>query len=240
MIRGMVKSMKQGRPSPSRQSQQPLPGETSLRPSTDAMVESRPEADTGPEPVAEQSVPVPPGLEMGERPQTGALVTLLSKISSVPIEVVRALEELKAMIDERVLRAIGAFRREITSGMDAHEVTSKARMDTHDVTVKSRLDALDAKFDSIRREIRIVLAVLTLVLTLFATLVYLGFVDRSSVRNASTPTTTQQVQAPIPDAEEQTTPTGDSALGTSSVAEDVPRPNAAPAKPDGSRIPTDP
>ena len=247
----MVKSMDKDRSSPSEQSQQAQVDETSLRSSTDAKEESRPEADTDPDTEVEQSIPVPPGLEFGASPQTGALVTLLSKISSVPIEVVRALEELKAMIDERVLRAIGAFRREITSGMDAHEatskarmdaheVTSKARMDSHDATVKSRLEALDAKFDSIRREMRLVLAVLTLVLTLLAALFYLGFVERTSVRGGSTATTTQQVQVPIPDVEEQSTPTSNPGLGTSAASGDVSGPNGDTPNADGSSLPTDP
>lgn len=229
MIRGMVKSMDKDRPSASEQSQQAKVDETSLRPSTDSMEESRPEADADADTVVEQSIPVPPGLEFGASSQTGALVTLLSKISSAPIKVVRALEDLRSMIDERVLGEIGAFRREFTASMTAH-----------DATVKARLDALDAKFDSIRREMRLVLAVLTLVLTLFAALVYLGFVERSSVRGGATATTTQQVQVPIPDVEEQTTPTGNPGLGTATASGDLSGPNGDTPNADGSSAPTDP
>lgn len=212
----------------------------SLQSSTDNMEESRSDADTGPGSLSGHSIPASPVLEVGTSPQTGALVTLLSKISSAPIEVVRALEELRSMIDERVLGEIGAFRREIMARLDAMGATSKARMDARTARIDDRFDKLDAKLDSIHREIRIILAVATLLLALSGTLVYLGFVERTSVRGGSTATTTQQVQVPIPDVEEQTTPTSNPGLGTSTASGDVSGPNGDTPNADGSSLPTDP
>ena len=131
--------------------------------------------------------------------------------------------------------------------MDAHDAKAEARMVAHDAKAEAsqaaliaRMDALDAKFESVRREVRLVLAVLTVVVALFGALVYLGFTDRASVRNASTTSATQQAETPVADAVEQTTATSIPALGTSSASEDVAAPNDDAAKTDGSSLPTDP
>lgn len=133
-----------------------------MRPSADGMDESRPEAGADSDTRLEQSIPVPPGLKIGERPQTGALVALLSKVSSAPIEVVRAVEEFRALIDERVLGAIAGFRTGVV-----------ARMDVHEARITARFDRLDAKVDSLRTEIRILLAAIALVVALVVGLIFI-------------------------------------------------------------------
>ena len=188
-----------------------------LRSSTDIPEVSPPEADAGPNPIADQTIPAPSGLDGSKRSQPGALASLLLKISATPVEVMRALEELRALIDERVLGAIGAFRTVVMARMDAHDATSKARMDAHGATSAARLDVLDEKVDALRREIRLILLGITLVLTVLGALAYLGLTNRLSARDASTPNTTQQVAAPVAQTGEPSTTPSNPALDAAST-----------------------
>ena len=130
--------------SPSRDNQDDKP----MRSSEEVSEVSQAEADAGPDPIAEQSIPADLGLDASMSPKAGFLASLLSKISSTPIEVVRALEELRALIDERVLRAISAFRTEVRARMDAHDAKADARMDAHDAKADARMDAHEAKAEA--------------------------------------------------------------------------------------------
>lgn len=244
MVHATLGSMNEGQPASPVQGN---PDDKPSRSSADVPEVSRSEADAGSDPVAEQINPSLSGLDTGGSPQTGAIASLLSKIPALPIEVVRALEEFRTSIDERVVAAINAFLAEFGARMVAHDAKAEARMVAHDAKAEAsqaaliaRMDALDAKFESVRREVRLVLAVLTVVVALFGALVYLGFTDRASVRNASTTSATQQAETPVADAVEQTTATSIPALGTSSASEDVAAPNDDAAKTDGSSLPTDP
>lgn len=116
-----------------------------MRSSEEVSEVSQAEADAGPDPIAEQSIPADLGLDASMSPKAGFLASLLSKISSTPIEVVRALEELRALIDERVLRAISAFRTEVRARMDAHDAKADARMDAHEAKAEARIDMHEAK-----------------------------------------------------------------------------------------------
>lgn len=127
--------------SPSRDNQDDKP----MRSSEEVSEVSQAEADAGPDPIAEQSIPADLGLDASMSPKAGFLASLLSKISSTPIEVVRALEELRALIDERVLRAISAFRTEVRARMDAHDAKADARMDAHEAKAEARIDMHEAK-----------------------------------------------------------------------------------------------
>lgn len=248
MVHATLGSMNEG------QSASPVQGNPDDKPSrssADVPEASRSEADAGPDPIAEQSNPAPSGLDTGGSPQTGAYASLLSKMPALPIEVVRALEEFRTSIDERVVGAINEFLAEFgtrmdahdakaDARMDAHEAKSEARIEAHEAKSKARADALEAKVDSLRREVRLIFAMTTLVLTLLGALVYLGFTDRGSVQNASTTSATQQAETPVANAEEQTTATSIPALGTSSASEDGAAPNDDAARTDGSSLPTDP
>lgn len=233
MVHATLGSMNEGQPASPVQGN---PDDKPSRSSADVPEVSRSEADAGSDPVAEQINPSLSGLDTGGSPQTGAIASLLSKIPALPIEVVRALEEFRTSIDERVVAAINAFLAEFGARMVAHDAKAEASQ----AALIARMDALDAKFESVRREVRLVLAVLTVVVALFGALVYLGFTDRASVRNASTTSATQQAETPVADAVEQTTATSIPALGTSSASEDVAAPNDDAAKTDGSSLPTDP
>lgn len=248
MVHATLGSMNEG------QSASPVQGNPDYKPSrssADVPEASRSEADAGPDPIAEQSNPAPSGLDTGGSPQTGAYASLLSKMPALPIEVVRALEEFRTSIDERVVGAINEFLAEFgarmdahdakaDARMDAHEAKSEARIDVHEAKSKARADALEAKVDSLRREVRLIFAMVTLVISLLGVLVYQGFMDRGSVQNASTTSATQQAETPVANAEEQTTATSIPALGTSSASEDGAAPNDDAAKTDGSSLPTDP
>lgn len=233
MVHATLGSMNEG------QSASPVQGNPDDKPSrssADVPEASRSEADAGPDPIAEQSNPAPSGLDTGGSPQTGAYASLLSKMPALPIEVVRALEEFRTSIDERVVGAINEFLAEFGARMDADDAKSKASQST----VIARMDALIVKVDSLRREVRFIFAMVTLVISLLGVLVYQGFTDRGSVQNASTTSATQQAETPVANAEEQTTATSIPALGTSSASEDGAAPNDDAAKTDGSSLPTDP
>ena len=248
MVHATLGSMNEG------QSASPVQGNPDDKPSrssADVPEASRSEADAGPDPIAEQSNPAPSGLDTGGSPQTGAYASLLSKMPALPIEVVRALEEFRTSIDERVVGAINEFLAEFgtrmdahdakaDARMDAHEAKSEARIEAHEAKSKARADALEAKVDSLRREVRLIFAMITLVISLLGVRVYQGFTDRGSVQNASTTSATQQAETPVANAEEQTTATSIPALGTSSASEDGAAPNDDAARTDGSSLPTDP
>jgi len=233
MVHATLGSMNEG------QSASPVQGNPDYKPSrssADVPEASRSEADAGPDPIAEQSNPAPSGLDTGGSPQTGAYASLLSKMPALPIEVVRALEEFRTSIDERVVGAINEFLAEFGARMDADDAKSKASQSA----VIARMDELIVKVDSLRREVRLIFAMVTLVISLLGVLVYQGFTDRGSVQNASTTSATQQAETPVANAEEQTTATSIPALGTSSASEDGAAPNDDAAKTDGSSLPTDP
>lgn len=161
------------------------------------MEESRPEADadSDTDTRSEQSIPTRPRPEIGKRTQSGALVSLLSKISATSTELVRALDGLRASIDGRVLGAIGGFRTGVVARMDASDAKSNARMDAHEARILGRLDVheartmgrldvhearimarfdrLDAKLDLLRTELRFFLAVIALVIALLVGLIFI-------------------------------------------------------------------
>ena len=221
MVHATLGSMNEGQPASPVQGN---PDDKPSRSSADVPQVSRSEADAGSDPVAEQINPSLSGLDTGGSPQTGAIASLLSKIPALPIEVVRALEEFRTSIDERVLGAINAFLAEFGARMDAHEATSAAR-----------LDVLDEKVDALRREIRLILLGITLVLTVLGALAYLGLTNRLSARDASTPNTTQQVAAPVAQTGEPSTTPSSPALHAASTGSKVARPTGHAATTDGSR-----
>ena len=232
MVHATLGSMNEGQPASPVQGN---PDDKPSRSSADIPQVSRSEADAGSDPVAEQINPSLSGLDTGGSPQTGAIASLLSKIPALPIEVVRALEEFRTSIDERVLGAINAFLAEFGARMDAHEAKAKARMDAHEAKSAARMDVLDGKLDWLRREVRLILALSTLLLVLVVLLVYLSYTNRFIVRNASTLSTTEQVDAPIAEAKEPSTPPGRPAPSTSSASEDVAGPIGDTTTTDGSR-----
>lgn len=214
MVHATLGSMNEGQPASPVQGN---PDDKPSRSSADIPQVSRSEADAGSDPVAEQINPSLSGLDTGGSPQTGAIASLLSKIPALPIEVVRALEEFRTSIDERVLGAINAFLAEFGARMDAHEAKAKARMDAHGATSAARLDVLEEKVDALRREIRLILLGITLVLTVLGALAYLGLTNRLSARDASTPNTTQQVAAPVAQTGEPSTTPSNPALDAAST-----------------------
>lgn len=204
------------------------PDDKPSRSSAGVPEESRSEAD------AEQSDPTPSGLDTGGSSQTGALASLLLKISVTPIEVVRAVGELGVLIDKRVFGAISAFRAEFRTRMTANDAKSKARMDAHEAKSKARMDAIDAKVESIRTDLRLFLAVIILGIILFGVLIHLGAADRSSVEDTSTLSTKEQAEAPIPDVEEPTTATSNPTQGAIPTSRETAGPNGDKSTADGS------
>ena len=212
------------------------PDDKPSRSSADVPQVSRSEADAGSDPVAEQINPSLSGLDTGGSPQTGAIASLLSKIPALPIEAVRALEEFRTSINERVVGAINEFLAEFGARMDADDAKSKASQSA----VIARMDALIVKVDSLRREVRLILALSTLLLVFVVLLVYLSYTNRFIVQNTATPSTTEQVDAPIAEADEPSTTSGSPAPSTSSASEDVAGPISDTTTTDGLSRSTDP
>ena len=233
MVHATLGSMNEGQPA------SPVQGNPDAKPSrssTDVPEVSRSEADAGSGPSAEHINPSLSGIDTGGSPQTGAIASLLSKIPALPIEVVRALEEFKTSIDERVVGAINAFLAEFGARMDADDAKAKASQSA----VIARMDALIVKVDSLRREVRLILALSTLLLVFVVLLVYLSYTNRSIVQNVATPSTTEQVDAPIAEADEPSTTSGSPAPSTSSASEDVAGPIGDTTTTDGLSRSTDP
>ena len=226
-----LESMNEGQPAPLVQGK---PDDNPSRSSAGVPEVSRSEAEAGLDPVAEQSNPAPSGLDAGGSSQTGALASLLLKISATPIEVVRAVGELGVLIDKRVIGAISAFRTEIVARIDANDAKSKARMDAHEANSRVRMDAIDAKVEAIRTDLRLFLAVIFLLLILFTVLIHLGATDRSSVEDTSTLSTNEQAQAPIPDVEEPTTASSNPAQSAIPASSELAGPNGDKSTADGS------
>lgn len=157
MVHATLGSMNEGQPASPVQGK---PDDKPSRSSAGVPEVSRSEADAGSGPVAEQINPSLSGIDTGGSPQTGAIASLLSKIPALPIEVVRALEEFRTSIDERVVGAINAFLAEFGARMDADDAKAKASQSA----VFARMDALIVKVDSLRREVRLILALSTLLL----------------------------------------------------------------------------
>ena len=112
----------------------------------------------------QQRVPEPPGLDAAESYWASALVTLLSRFSSVPIQVHEAVEALRELIAERVLREVRSLEKTISSKMetlkttinsriDAIEKTANGRIDALEKTVNSRIDALGARIDALEKSL---------------------------------------------------------------------------------------
>ena len=226
-----LESMNEGQSAPPVQGK---PDDKPSRSSAGVPEVSRSEAEAGLDPVAEQSNPAPSGVDAGGSSQTGALASLLLKISATPIEVVRAVGELGVLIDKRVIGAISAFRTEIVARIDANDAKSKARMDAHEANSRVRMDAIDAKVEANRTDLRLFLAVIFLLLILFTVLIHLGATDRSSVEDTSTLSTKEEAEAPIPDVEEPTTATSNPTQGAIPTSRETAGPNGDKSTADGS------
>lgn len=187
-----------------------LPEKDPPRSESDITEDPGPEAHAGSKPVAEQSIPATPEHDSGGIVQRGALASLLLKIPGKPIAVVRALDELGAIIGECVRRELVPFRME----------------------VKAWMDVQDAKFDALRKVMRLMVAMFAITLTLLGALVVLGLMNWFSIRSASTPPPRLEVQAPLVSVEEAASAPSDPALGATAVGGDDPLPTEEMAEED--------
>ena len=186
-----------------------LPEKDVPRSGSDIAEKPGPEAHAGSEPMAEQSIPATPGHDSGGILQRGALASLLLKNPAKPIEVVRALDELGAIIGESVRRELVPFRMEVKAWMDVQG---------------AKFDALRRELDALRKVMRLMVAMFAITLTLLGALVVLGLMNLLSTRIASTPTPQLEVQAPLVSVEEAASASSDPALGASPVGGDDPPP----------------
>lgn len=154
-------------------------------------------AHAGSETVPEQSVPDPadPGPEQSV--QAGPLSRLFLKISADPIEALQALEELSAMIGERVLREVRSFRREVEIRLDAMETRSEAWRDVQD----AKIDALYKLYEGMQKQIRLLVALCAFQFVFLGALTTIGLMDWFGTDKASASTPSLELQAPA-DAEE--------------------------------------
>ena len=142
----------------------------------------------------EQSVPAVPEVEATESRYRTGLVRMLSRVTSDPLEVYHAMENLRAMIEETVRREIGTLRREVNAGFKS---------------IEARIESLESQFKMYRSLIVAVITLLVALITMVAALIVLvvnlvASADRSGTPLPSPPSAT--VQAPA--RTETVSPTG--------------------------------
>ena len=141
----------------------------------------RSEPHAGSETVAEQRVPAAVDPDLEQRVLAGPLSRLFLKISTAPNEAFEALDGLSAMIGERVLREIRAFRREFETRMGAMEKGLETRLGAMETSFNAWRDAQDAKidalhkmYDGLHKQMRLVVAVLALQFVFLGALAMIG------------------------------------------------------------------
>ena len=193
--------------------------------SADAPESVGPEARAGSEPVAEQSVPDPAGVDPEQSVQARPLARLFMKVSASPIEVLEALQDLGEMIGGRVRREMREFRRE-----------SEARHDVQDAKLDAlykMYDGLRKDMDGLRRQMHLMVALFTIQLAFIGILITVGLVNGFSVSKASAPPASVEVQASAVEAEEAQGAESEPGRSTPAAApagEDAARPQADPAE----------
>ena len=149
----------------------------------------------------EQSVPAVPEVEATESRYRTGLVRMLSRVTSDPLEVYHAMENLRAMIEETVRREIGTLRREVNAGFKGIEAKFEA--------IEAKIESLESQFKMYRSLIVAVITLLVALITMVAALIVLvvnlvASADRSGTPLPSPPSAT--VQAPA--RTETVSPTG--------------------------------
>ena len=202
--------------------------------SADASESLGPEARAGSEPVAEQSVPDPPGVGPEQSVQAGPLARLFMKVSASPIEVLQALQDLSEMIGERVLRELREFRRESEARHDVQDAKFEAGMAVQNAkfdALYKLYDGLRKDMDGLRRQMHLMVALFTIQLAFIGILITVGLVNWFSMSNASAPPAAVEVQAPAVEAEGAQGSESEPGRST---------PAAAPAGEDAGRLQGDP
>lgn len=100
--------------------------------------------------VAEQSVLEPVATAVAEGRPRGGLIALLSRISTDPLAVHDAWEDLRSMIEEVVGREIRALEKRIGTEIRAVETRVMSKVDAVETRVMSELKSLRAEFVMMR------------------------------------------------------------------------------------------
>ena len=181
--------------------------------------------------VAEQSTPALLDVDSYQRPRAGALVSLIAAMSPDPTKVHDALEDLREIVGERVLREIRKFQERVDAQfqvlqervegqtnalrmyVDAQVATLRevmnVRLDALRAEMTSEMTAVRAEINSLRRENRLLLGLIMLLVTL-------GLIDRSSDRSTVPPSTPNTVAVPqtLPEANSGLAATPESAASS--------------------------
>ena len=163
-------------------------------PIVDTLETVRSEAHAGSEAPANQSVlgPADPGPEQSV--PAGALGRLFSKISTDPIEILQALDDLSGRIGERVLREIQAFRQE----SEAQHKVQDAKIDA----LYKLYDGLCRELDGMRKQMRLLVAMFALQLVFLGALITVELMNWFSMERAFASPPSVEMQVPMVGAEE--------------------------------------
>lgn len=142
--------------------------------------------------------------------QAGPLSRLFLKISTDPIETLQALEELSALIGERALREVRAFRREVEirldameTRLDAMETRSKAWRDVQD----AKIDALHKLYEGLEKQMRLLVVLFAFQFFFLGALATISLMDWFGTDKTSASTPSLELQAPA-NAEESASALG--------------------------------
>lgn len=113
----------------------------------------------------EQSIAEPPQLDIPESLYPDGLVRLLSHVLPDSLEVNRALENLRLMIERTVWREMDWLAREIGAKLEASEAKSEARSAANEAGLAS----LESEFKMIRWLLGLNIAMLVAILVLLLT-----------------------------------------------------------------------
>ena len=175
----------------------------------------------------EQSVAAGQQVETPESRYQAGLVSILSQVTSDPLEVNHAVEDLQGLIEATVRREIGVFRREVNVMFKS----LRREMD-------GKFEAMDARFEAIESQPTMIRWMLGAIITLLVALFIVVFdMARSDDRSATPLPQSQSVTLQAPTKTETVAPTGAApsneastlaAPGDPSVTKAVPADQPAP------------
>ena len=212
----------------------------------DEMETARFEAHAGPEALAEQRVPDSGTLGPEQSVRAGALGQFFSKISTNPIEILRALDDLSERIGDRVLREVRAFRREIEARLDVQDAKIGALHKLYDGVCREldglckEIDGVRKELDGIRKQIRLLVALFALQIVFLGALVTVGLMNWFSMERATASPPSLEVQVPTARAEESASALDSPPLASAPAGTDEARSEVDGAEESESPLPLDP
>ena len=245
----MLKSMAESESSPTSKQSSP---ESTQRGDGEHRDTTRPAGESPPSGQVEQSVAAVQEVEAPESRYQAGLVGILSQMTSDPLEVHHAVEDLRGLIEATVRREIGVLRREMhvmfesfRREMDGKFESLRREMNGKFEAIEARFKGIEDRFKGIEDRFKGIESQLTMIrwmlgaiITLLVALIIVVFdMARSDDRSGTPLPQPQSVTVQAPTKTETVAPTGATpsneastlaAPGEPSVSEDLPADQPAP------------